>query len=74
MLKLQESQRAEQERLKAEERDRRRGRLPRLNAEVLLMFALGKDRADLYAHSNDELDQEVFARYDDALTQRARRG
>jgi release factor glutamine methyltransferase len=44
---------------------------PRLNAEVLLMFALGKDRAYLYAHSDDELDQEVFARYDDALTQRA---
>jgi release factor glutamine methyltransferase len=44
---------------------------PRLTAEVLLMFALGKDRAYLYAHSDDELAAETFARYDDALTQRA---
>jgi len=44
---------------------------PRLNAEVLLMFALGRDRAYLYAHSDDELEGETFARYDDALAQRA---
>lgn len=44
---------------------------PRLNAEVLLMFALGKDRAYLYAHAGDDLDQAVFARYDDLLAQRA---
>jgi release factor glutamine methyltransferase len=44
---------------------------PRLNAEVLLMFALGKDRAYLYAHSDDKLEAEAFARYDDALAQRA---
>jgi release factor glutamine methyltransferase len=44
---------------------------PRLNAEVLLMFALGKDRAYLFAHSDDELEAETFSRYDDALAQRA---
>ena len=44
---------------------------PRMNAEVLLMFALGRDRAYLYAHGDDELKDPEFARYDDALTQRA---
>jgi release factor glutamine methyltransferase len=44
---------------------------PRMNAEVLLMFVLGKDRAYLYAHGDDELDAHAFARYDDALAQRA---
>jgi release factor glutamine methyltransferase len=43
----------------------------RMNAEVLLMFVLGKDRAYLYAHGDDELDAHAFARYDDALAQRA---
>jgi release factor glutamine methyltransferase len=42
-----------------------------MNAEVLLMFVLGKDRAYLYAHGDDELDAHAFARYDDALAQRA---
>ena len=44
---------------------------PRMNAEVLLMFVLGKDRAYLYAHGDDELEAEAFARYDDAQAQRA---
>ena len=42
-----------------------------MNAEVLLMFILGKDRAYLYAHGDDELEAQAFARYDDALVQRA---
>jgi release factor glutamine methyltransferase len=44
---------------------------PRLNAEVLLTFVLGKDRAYLYAHGDDELEAQVFGRYDEALAQRA---
>jgi release factor glutamine methyltransferase len=45
---------------------------PRLNAETLLMFALGSDRAYLYAHPESELNADDLARYDDALSQRAR--
>jgi release factor glutamine methyltransferase len=45
---------------------------PRMNAEVLLMFVLGCDRAYLYAHPERELTPEEQARYDDALAQRAR--
>ncbi|HKD90680.1 MAG TPA: peptide chain release factor N(5)-glutamine methyltransferase, partial [Terriglobales bacterium] len=45
---------------------------PRLNAETLLMFALGSDRAYLYAHPESDLNPEDLARYDDALSQRAR--
>lgn len=44
---------------------------PRLNAEVLLMFTLGCDRAYLYAHPERELTAAEGARYDDALSQRA---
>lgn len=44
---------------------------PRMNAEVLLMFTLSRDRAYLYAHGDQELDEPEFARYDHALTQRA---
>jgi release factor glutamine methyltransferase len=44
---------------------------PRLNAEILLMFTLGTDRAHLYAHSERELTADETARYDDALSQRA---
>jgi release factor glutamine methyltransferase len=43
-----------------------------MNAEILLMFVLGADRAYLYAHPERELTPEENARYDDALTQRAR--
>jgi release factor glutamine methyltransferase len=44
---------------------------PRMNAEVLLMFVLGADRAYLYAHSERELTLEEEARYDEVLAQRA---
>jgi release factor glutamine methyltransferase len=45
---------------------------PRLNAELLLMFTLGCDRAYLYAHSERELTTDEQARYDQALGQRSR--
>ncbi len=44
---------------------------PRMNAEVLLMFTLGCDRAYLYAHPERELRVHETSRYDDALSQRA---
>ncbi len=45
---------------------------PRMNAEVLLMFVLGCDRAYLYAHPERELAPDEQNRYDEALEQRAR--
>jgi release factor glutamine methyltransferase len=45
---------------------------PRLNAELLLMFTLGCDRAYLYAHPERELSAEEQIRYKAALTERAR--
>jgi release factor glutamine methyltransferase len=45
---------------------------PHLNAETLLMFTLNCDRAHLYAHPERELTEEEHARYDEALTQRAK--
>jgi release factor glutamine methyltransferase len=44
---------------------------PRMNAEVLLMFVLGVNRAYLYAHPERELTGEEETRYDEALAQRA---
>jgi release factor glutamine methyltransferase len=44
---------------------------PRMNAEVLLMFILGVNRAYLYAHPERELTAEEEARYDEVLAQRA---
>jgi release factor glutamine methyltransferase len=44
---------------------------PRMNAEVLLMFVLGADRAYLYAHSERELTPQEEARYEEVLAQRA---
>lgn len=44
---------------------------PRMNAEVLLMFVLGVDRAYLYAHPERELSSDEQARYDEALRERA---
>ena len=44
---------------------------PRMNAEVLLMFVLGADRAYLYAHSEHELTPQEAARYEEVLAQRA---
>jgi release factor glutamine methyltransferase len=45
---------------------------PRLNAELLLLFTLGCDRAYLHAHPERELSAEEQARYDAALAERAR--
>jgi release factor glutamine methyltransferase len=44
---------------------------PRLNAETLLMFTLGCDRAFLYAHPERPLTGDEHQRYNDALAQRA---
>jgi len=44
---------------------------PRLNAETLLMFVLGRDRAHLHAHPERELTADESTRYEQALTQRA---
>jgi release factor glutamine methyltransferase len=43
-----------------------------MNAELLLMFTLGRERAFLYGHPEHELTAEEQARYDDALTKRSR--
>jgi release factor glutamine methyltransferase len=45
---------------------------PRLNAELLLMFVLGRDRAFLYAHPERELSAEEQSRYDEVVRERAR--
>jgi len=44
---------------------------PRMNAELLLMFTLGCDRAYLFAHPERELTAEEQTRYKEALDQRA---
>lgn len=44
---------------------------PRMNAEVLLMFVLGVDRAYLYAHPERELAPDDERRYQEVLNQRA---
>jgi release factor glutamine methyltransferase len=43
-----------------------------MNAELLLMFTLGCDRAYLYAHSERELTTDEQSRYEAALAERAR--
>jgi release factor glutamine methyltransferase len=43
-----------------------------MNAELLLMFTLGRDRAYLYGHPEHALTVEEQARYDDSLAQRRR--
>jgi release factor glutamine methyltransferase len=43
---------------------------PRLNAELLLMFTLGCDRAYLYAYPERKLSTDAQSRYDQALTER----
>ncbi len=45
---------------------------PRMNAELLLMFTLGCDRAYLYAHPEQELTADEQVRYHQALTERSR--
>jgi release factor glutamine methyltransferase len=44
---------------------------PRLNAELLLMFVLGRDRTYFYAHPERPLDARESQRYDEALAKRA---
>jgi release factor glutamine methyltransferase len=44
---------------------------PRMNAEVLLMFVLGVNRAYLYAHPERELTAEEECGYDEVLARRA---
>jgi release factor glutamine methyltransferase len=44
---------------------------PRLNAETLMMFVLGVNRAYLYAHPERELAAEELASYEEAIGQRA---
>src|SRR5437016_10830934 len=44
---------------------------PRMNAELLLMFILGCDRAYLYGHPEREVTHEEQLRYEDALAQRS---
>ena len=43
-----------------------------MNAELLLMFTLGRDRAFLYGHPEQELSAEEQSRYRDALAQRSK--
>src|SRR6184192_131514 len=45
---------------------------PRLNAETLLMFTLGCDRAYLYAHPERELSADEAERYQSVIAERAR--
>ncbi|MGB8985375.1 MAG: peptide chain release factor N(5)-glutamine methyltransferase [Candidatus Sulfotelmatobacter sp.] len=45
---------------------------PRMNAETLLMFTMGCDRAYLHAHSERELTADEIARYEVALSERIR--
>lgn len=52
--------------------DRERVPSPRMNAELLLMFVLGCDRAYLYAHPERELSAEELAGYESALAERSR--
>jgi release factor glutamine methyltransferase len=45
---------------------------PRLNAELLLMFVLARERAYLYAHPERELTADEQSRYDEVTRERAR--
>ncbi len=45
---------------------------PRMNAETLLKFTLGCDRAYLYAHPERELTEGEQARYEQSIAERAR--
>ncbi len=45
---------------------------PRLNAELLLMFVLDRERAYLYAHPERELTPDEQSGYDDVVRERAR--
>src|SRR5215472_6041166 len=45
---------------------------PRLNAELLLLFVLNRERAYLYAHPERELSPDEQSRYDEVIAERAR--
>lgn len=45
---------------------------PRLNAELLMMFVLGVEKAHLYAHPERELTPDEQQRYEDAVQERSR--
>ena len=45
---------------------------PRLNAELLMMFTLGCDRAYLFAHPEIALTEEEYSRYQEVIKERAR--
>jgi release factor glutamine methyltransferase len=45
---------------------------PRLNAELLMQFVLGCERAYLYAHPERELNADEQSRYDEVIRERAR--
>jgi release factor glutamine methyltransferase len=45
---------------------------PRLNAELLVLFVLGRERAYLYAHPEHELSPEDEDRYHEVIRERAR--
>jgi len=45
---------------------------PRMNAELLLMFTLGSDRAYLFAHPERKLTADEQTRYEAALAERSR--
>ncbi len=45
---------------------------PRLNAETLMMFAIGCNRAHLYAYPERELTEDEKQRYEEAIAERAR--
>jgi release factor glutamine methyltransferase len=44
---------------------------PRLNAELLMMFVLGRERAYLFAHPERELSGEEQTQYDEVIRERA---
>jgi release factor glutamine methyltransferase len=45
---------------------------PRLNAELLLLFVLNRERAYFYAHPERELTADEESRYDEVIRERAR--
>ncbi|HEY2497059.1 MAG TPA: peptide chain release factor N(5)-glutamine methyltransferase [Candidatus Angelobacter sp.] len=45
---------------------------PRLNAELLLLFVLNRERAYFYAHPERELTTDEQSRYDEVVRERAR--
>jgi release factor glutamine methyltransferase len=55
----------------AEELSREGIGLPKMAAETLMMFALGCDRAHLYAHPERELNEDEERRFDAAVAERA---